>query len=200
MNIFQRAVKAFVWVAIRFFYRVKIEGEFHIPRTGPAVLIPNHVSYLDAVLIAAHVKRTVRFAMHWKLYRAMKWIVKPLGAFPIAGRGESREIYERAFKIIGETLDAGGLVCIFPEGMITLDGRLNKFRPGITKIVRRNPVPIIPVGLHNLWGSYFSKKKPGVFKLPEHFMKRITMRVGYPMKPGSSLEDMRERVGMLSLD
>lgn len=200
MDLFQRAVKAVVWVAIRAVYRVKITGAKNIPVCGPCVLIPNHVSYLDAAMIAAHTKRPIKYAMYYKLYNGLKWIVEPLGAFPIAGRGENREIYDRAFVIIAETLDAGGVICIFPEGQITRDGKLGEFRPGITKILARNPVPVVPVGLCNLWGSYFSKKKPGLIKLPEHFMERVTMRIGHPMMPTVPREEMRERVGILTVD
>jgi 1-acyl-sn-glycerol-3-phosphate acyltransferase len=198
-NVFQRAVKAIVWVVIRFFYRVRVEGMKNIPATGPAILIPNHVSYLDAVLIAAHTKRPIRFAMYWKLYNATKWIVKPLGAFPIAPRKESREVHDAAFVTMSRTLQEGGLLCIFPEGMLTINGKLGAFFPGVTRVLADDPVPVIPVGLRNLWGSYFSKKKPGLFKLPEHFMAKITMKVGEPIKPGATLEEMRERVGMLVL-
>lgn len=199
MTKFQRAVKLFVWVLIRFFYRLRVEGCENLPKTGPAVLIPNHVSYLDAVIIAAHVNRPVKFAMYWKLYNAMRWIVAPLGAFPIASPRESREVYDQAFATMHETLNAGGLVCIFPEGMLTEDGRMNKFRPGILTILQKNPVPVIPIGLKNLWGSYFSKKKKGWIKLPGHFRARVTMKVGQPVKTGATLEEMRERVGMLAL-
>lgn len=200
MNVFQRAVKAFVWVAIRFLYRLRIIGAHYIPESGPVVLVPNHVTYLDAVIIAAHVNRPVRYAMYYRLYERLKWVVGPLGAFPIAGRGEDKAIYERAFEIMAETLDAGGVVCIFPEGMLTETGKMNEFRPGINKVIARNPEAVVlPVGLRNLWGSYFSKKKKGFFKFPSHFMAKITMKIGCPIHKGATLEEMRERVGMQAL-
>lgn len=197
MNLFQRGIKASVWVGLRFLYRVRVRQGQNIPKTGPAILIPNHVSFIDAVLIAAHVNRPVRYAMHWKIYEKCKWIVAPMGAFPIAGK-DNPEVYAKAFEIMDATLADGGLLCIFPEGMITTTGEMNPFRNGILKLLRRNPVPVIPVGIRGLWGSYFSKKKKGVFKLPDHWGAKIEMVVGDVMEPSASLEELHHAVEELA--
>lgn len=198
MNPIQTAIKAAIWAALRTLYRVQAFNEVNIPDRGAAILVPNHVSLLDAVVIAAHVERPVHFAMHWKIYNALKWVVAPLGAFPIAGRGDDPTTYETAFSHIDRLLAAGELLCIFPEGKITRTGELDAFRPGVLKILDRNPVPVIPVGLRGLWGSYFSYKRPGIFKLPEHWMARIEMVVGEPLPPSASLPQIEQSVRTLA--
>lgn len=190
----QHFIKAFLWVLLRLLYRVRIRHADRIPTTGAAILVPNHVASIDAGLIAAHVFRPVRYAMYWKIYNRLSWLVQPLGAFPIASREENESIYERAFEIIAETLDRGELLCIFPEGALTLDGEVGEFRSGILKIRERNRVPVIPIGLVGLWGSYFSRKKPGIFHLPDHWMAKIHMVVGEPITHPVSVQMLRESV------
>jgi 1-acyl-sn-glycerol-3-phosphate acyltransferase len=180
MNIFQRGCRAAVWIALRLLYRVRVHHIDRIPKSGGAILTPNHVSLLDALLIAAHTPRTVHYAMYYKIYAWTKWITAPMGAFPIAGKTENPAVYEAAFDHISACLEAGDLVCIFPEGAITLTGEMQPLRGGVLKIKQRNQVPIIPVGLKGLWGSYFSYRKKGLLKLPDHFMAKIEMTVGHP--------------------
>lgn len=189
MNLYQRFIRATVWVVLRFIYRIEVRHVNRIPRRA-AVLAPNHVTFLDAVLIAAHLRRPVAFAMYWKIYNRTAWLVKPLGAFPIAGKDENREIYDAAFRHMHNTLFAGDLVCIFPEGMLTLDGELNPFKGGIQKLVARQPEPVVPVALKGLWGTLFSKYKRGG-KLPDRWMSKISMDFGQPIAPadvGAKLE------------
>ncbi len=189
-------IRAFIWVLIRLIYRIRVRGSERLP-SGGAILTPNHVSFIDAILIAAHIRRPVRYAMYWKLYNRFRWIVGPMGAFPIAGKDERPDIYAAAFDIMSESLSRGDLVCLFPEGKITTDGNMNPFRSGLLKVLARNPVPVVPVGLSGLWGSYFSKARPGVFKLPTHFMAEITMTVGEPLTPDTELSTIQERVADL---
>lgn len=190
MNITTRLVRHIVWIMIRFLYRIRVNNLAVIPETGAIILTPNHVTYLDAVIIAAHVKRPIRFAMHWKLFDRCRWVVEPLGAFPIAGK-ENPAVYKRAFEIMNETLTEGGAVCIFPEGMLTLDGKMNPFRNGVLKLSSSNPgALVIPIALVNFWGSYFSKQKPGFLKWPRHYMQKLTMRVGMPLGPITSPSDL----------
>ena len=188
--------RAFIWVLLRFLYQVRVRHADRIP-DGAAVLVPNHVSMIDAGLIAAHVKRRVHYAMHWKIYRALKWLVAPLGAFPIASRDEDPAMYEESFARIAAILDKGELLCIFPEGQLTLDGEVVPFRKGLLKILERNPVPVVPIGLRGLWGSYFSRKKSGLLKWPVHYMAPIEMVVGEPLPPTTPLDDVRAQVRAL---
>lgn len=189
--------RAIVWVLLRFMYRVRIEGLGNIPRTGSALLTPNHVSYLDAVLIASHIDRPVRFAMYWKLYRPFAFLLSPLGAFPIASKEENPEVYSSAFEIMSQTIEEGGLLCVFPEGQLTRTGEIGEFKGGIRKLLDRQPCRVIPMGLNNLWGSYFSRKKPGLFKLPGHFMAEIEIKIGLPFHPGITLAELRREVAGL---
>ena len=198
MNPIQATIKTMLWAALRALYRVQAFNEVNIPARGAAILVPNHVSLLDAVVIAAHIDRPVHFAMYWRIYDALKWIVAPLGAFPIAGRDENPEAYARAFARIDELLAAGELLCIFPEGKLTRDGSLDAFRPGILKILERRPVPVIPVGLRGLWGSWFSYKKRGLLKLPEHWMAKVDMVIGDPLPPTASLGEIEAQVRSLA--
>jgi len=190
-------VRAFSWVTLRFLYQVRVRHADRIP-DGPAVLVPNHVSMIDAGLVAAHVKRPVHFAMNWKLYRAMRWVVGPMGAFPIASKDDDPATYEASFAEIAAILDRGELLCIFPEGQLTLNGEVGTFRKGLLKILERNPVRVVPVGLRGLWGSYFSQAKPGLLKWPGHYMERIEMVVGEPLPPTTPLDDIRAEVRALA--
>ena len=189
-------VRAFAWVTLRFLYQVRVRHADRIP-DGPAVLVPNHVSMIDAGLVAAHVKRRVHFAMNWKMYRALRWVVAPLGAFQIAAKDDDPAIYAASFAEIAAILDRGELLCIFPEGRLTLDGEVGEFRKGLLKILERNPVPVVPVALRGLWGSSFSMKKAGWLKWPGHYMEKIEMMVGEPLPPTTPLEAVRERVRSL---
>ena len=190
-------VRAFLWVLLRFLYQVRVRHADRIP-VGPAVLVPNHVSMIDAGLIAAHVRRPVHYAMNWKIYRALRWLVAPLGAFPIASRDDDPAIYEESFARIADILDRGELLCIFPEGKLTLDGEVGPFRKGLLKILERNPVPVVPVALRGLWGSYFSQKKPGLLKWPGHYMEKVEMVVGESLPPTTPLDEIRARVCALA--
>lgn len=194
----QTSIKAMIWAFLRFLYRVRTFNGSNIPKTGAAVLVPNHVTYLDAMIIAAHVGRPIRFAMYWKLFHAMRWIVEPLGAFPIASREENEIIYRLAFLEMEMTLLRGDLLCIFPEGKLTTTGEMDTFRPGVLKLLEKQPVPIIPIGLRGLWGSYFSRKKKGVFKLPEHWMAEIGMVAGDPLPATTPLPVIETRVRELA--
>lgn len=191
-----RTAKSAMWVLLRTVYRIEVHGRANIP-DGPAILTPNHVSYIDAILIAAHIQRPMRFAMYWKIYNRTKWLVAPMGAFPIASRKENQAVYNAAFVTMSRALHAGELVCLFPEGMITLDGHMNEFKHGISKVLESSPVPVVPIGLRGLWGSYFSKKKRGLFKLPDHFMAKIEMVVGVPLAPTVPVHELELAVADL---
>lgn len=197
MTAYQNFVKIIVWVLIRMMYRIRCTGIDNIPMRGPAILTPNHVSFLDAILIAIHSKRPIHYAMYWKLYNKTKWLVAPLGAFPIASRTENIAVFREAFAHMSKCLDNGELVCIFPEGKLSHDGSMNKFKGGVKIMLHKNPVPVIPIGLGNVWGSYFSRKQKGWLKFPSHFMQKVYIRVGTPLDPSSSLQEIEDSVRAL---
>ncbi|WP_395703651.1 1-acyl-sn-glycerol-3-phosphate acyltransferase, partial [Aquabacterium sp.] len=151
------------WVLSRFVYRLRLVGDEHIPATGPAVLVCNHVSFVDPVLLMAASPRPIRFVMDHRIFRTpvLGWLFKLAKAIPIAPRGEDPAAYDAAFAAADAVLAEGDLLGIFPEGGITVDGQLQPFKGGVVKIVETRPVPVVPVALVNLWGSFFSRAEGG---------------------------------------
>jgi hypothetical protein len=194
-------MRLLVWLLMHFMYRLKREGAEHLPLDGPAVLVCNHVSYVDALIIASASRPPVRFVMHHKIFRVpvLSFIFRTAQAIPIASQREAPELLERAYEKIAEELAAGNVVCIFPEGRLTADGAMNEFKSGIEKIVARSPVPVIPMALRGLWGSVFSRK-PGKLwsRFRRGFFTRIELRVGEPVAPeDADKDDLFARVAAL---
>lgn len=155
-----------IWLLSHSMYRVEHRNLEVIPDEGPALLVCNHVSFVDALLIGGAVRRPIRFVAYYKIYRlpVLNFIFRTAGAVPIAGRHEDLQVYETAFVRIAQYLKEGELVCIFPEGKLTGDGEMNEFRSGLTRILEETPVPVIPMALQGLWGSFFSRDpKKGFF-------------------------------------
>ncbi len=148
------------WLLVHSVYRVEKSGLENIPEDGSAVLVCNHVSFVDAVVIMAACRRPIRFVMDHAIFRipVLSFIFRTGGAIPIASRKEDPAMMERAFDEVAKTLRAGGLVGIFPEGRITDNGELHPFRPGIERIIAETAVPVVPLALRGLWGSFFSRK------------------------------------------
>jgi 1-acyl-sn-glycerol-3-phosphate acyltransferase len=177
-----------VWLLIHSIYRVQKEGFEQIPEQGPAVLVCNHVSFVDALVIGGCVRRPVRFVMDHRIYELplLNFVFRIARTIPIAPAREDPEMLERAFSQIGDALDEGDLVCIFPEGHITATGELQPFRPGIERIIERNPVPVIPMALRGLWGTFFSRKGGGAMRrFPTHLWSKIALAVGAPLMPSA---------------
>lgn len=154
-----------VWLLIHSIYRVKTKGLEKVPEKGAMVLVCNHVSFVDAMIIAGCIRRPVRFVMHHKIYNLpiLNFIFRTAKAISIAGRYEDENLLKKAFDDIDAALDNGDVVCIFPEGKLTTDGSMNAFRDGIEKITERRAVPVIPMALQGLWGSVFSRQKLNIF-------------------------------------
>lgn len=172
-----------VWLLTHSMYRVDHRNLEAIPDEGPVVLVCNHVSFVDALLIAGSVRRPVRFVMYYKIFRipVLNFIFRTAGAVPIAGRNEDAETYEKAFAKVAEYLREGEVVCIFPEGMLTLDGEMNEFRSGVERIIEETPVPVIPMALQGLWGSFFSRDpSKGFFR---RIWSRVCLVAGQPVAP-----------------
>ncbi|MFC5301661.1 MFS transporter [Azospira restricta] len=148
------------WLLIHTVYRVEKRGVEHIPHEGAALVVCNHVSFVDPVILMAVSPRPIRFVMDHRIFRTpiISFIFRHSRAIPIAPAKEDPAMMERAFAEVAKALDAGELVGIFPEGRITDNGELYPFRPGVTRILDKNPVPVIPLALQGLWGSFFSRK------------------------------------------
>ncbi len=187
-----------IWILSHTVYRVKHEHLDRIPEEGPAVLVCNHVSYVDGLLIGGAVRRPVRFVVFDPIYRMpiLHFIFKTGKAIPIQSERRDPEVYHRAFEAIDAALSAGELICIFPEGHLTEDGDIDRFRPGIERIIRRNPVPVIPMALRGLWGSFFSREGGAAMRRPfKRVWSRIGLAAGEPVPPEAvSADDLRDRV------
>lgn len=147
------------WLLIHTFYRVRGINVERIPEQGAAVLVCNHVSYLDAVVIMAFSPRPIRFVMDHAIFKIpfLSWVFRTGKAIPIASAKDDPWLMEKAFVDIAQALHEGDLVCIFPEGKLTRDGEMNAFKGGVMKIIERSPVPVIPLALRGLWGSLLSR-------------------------------------------
>ncbi|MBA6046312.1 MFS transporter [Pseudomonas lactis] len=170
-----------IWLLSHSMYRVEHRNLQAIPDEGAALLVCNHVSFVDALLIGGAVRRPIRFVMYYKIYRlpVLNFIFRTAGAIPIAGRHEDIQIYEQAFARIAQYLKDGELVCIFPEGKLTADGEMNEFRGGVTRILEETPVPVIPMALQGLWGSFFSRDpNKGLF---HRIWSRVVLVAGEPV-------------------
>ena len=175
-----------VWILVSMLYRVRPMGLENVPVKGPAMLVCNHVSFVDALLVGGSIRRPVRFVMHYKIFQIplLRFIFKTAKAIPIASAKEDEILMADAFEKIDEELGAGHIVCIFPEGGITRDGEVQHFRPGIEKIIERRPVPVIPIALDGIWGSWFSRQSGrGLRKFPGRLWAKVSVRIGEAVLP-----------------
>ncbi|MFQ5719109.1 MAG: acyl-[ACP]--phospholipid O-acyltransferase [Acidobacteriota bacterium] len=178
------------------FYRLKVIGREHVPETGPALLVPNHVSFADGLFLLAALDRPIRFLVDadYADQRLLRPFVRALGAIPISSARGPRHLL-RAFRRAGEELDHGHLVCIFPEGQITRTGTLQPFRRGLERIVSGRDLPLVPVNLDRVWGSIFSREGGRfLFKIPPQIPRRVTVAFGRPLPATTPLWEVRQAV------
>lgn len=184
------------WVLVNTLYRIRLDGLDHIPEDGPALLVSNHVSFMDALIIGGSVRRPVRFVMYYKIFNipVLSFIFRTAKAIPIAGYRENPELLAKAFDEVDKELAAGNVVCIFPEGGLTKDGEIAEFKSGLEKILERRPVPVIPLALRGLWGSIFSRRDSalGRSRLPRRFWSRIGLAAGAPVTAENASADILE--------
>ena len=152
------------WILTHIVYRFRVRGEEHIPTEGAAILVCNHVSFVDAMLLMAASPRPIRFIMDHRIFAipVLGWLFKLCKAIPIAPQREDPAAYDNAFAQARAVPTDGQLLCIFPEGGLTHDGELAEFKGGIMKVLATHPVPVVPLALTNLWGSFFSRVEKGV--------------------------------------
>lgn len=192
------------FVMSRLVYRFRVRGDEHIPTQGAALLVCNHVSFIDAVLLMAASPRPIRFLMDHRIFRipVLGWLFRLAKAIPIAPQKEDPATYERAFVEARAVLADGELLCIFPEGGITRDGQLQPFKGGMMKILEgAAPVPVVPLALQNLWGSFFSRVERGeamVKPFRRGLFSRVGLLAGAPLASAEvSPEALQRRVGEL---
>ncbi len=175
-----------VWIFISLFYRIRRTHIERIPDEGPCVLVCNHVSFYDALILASAIRRPPRFVMHHTIFKlpVLSFIFRTARAIPIAPAKEDPVLLDQAYRDIAAALKDGEMVCIFPEGRITDNGELYPFRGGITRILEETPVPVIPLALRGMWGSFSSRRNGAAFrKLPRRFRSPVEVAVGTPVEP-----------------
>ncbi len=179
------------WLMVRTLYRLELHGiEKHVPDEGPALIVCNHVSYMDALILSATIPRPVRFVMYWKIFRipVMRWIFRTARAIPIAGARENPELMRHAFDAIDAALAEGELVGIFPEGALTKDGEIAAFKSGVEKILARaaargQAVPVVPMALRGMWSSMWSRRdtRLGRMRVPRRFRAHVGVVADAPV-------------------
>jgi 1-acyl-sn-glycerol-3-phosphate acyltransferase len=179
-----------VWMLIHSVYRLKKSGLEKIPEEGAAVIVCNHVSFVDALVIAAACRRPIRFVMDHRIFKlpVLSFVFRTSRAIPIAPAKEDPAMMERAFAEVAQALKDGDLVAIFPEGRITDTGEMYPFRPGIKRILEATPVPVVPMALQGLWGSFFSRKDGAAMSKAWRFVpfRRIGLAIGEPVPPAAA--------------
>jgi len=183
------------WILIHTFYRVDEEGLERIPAEGACAIVCNHVSFVDAVVIAACVPRPIRFVMDHRIFAIplMNFIFRTMRAIPIASEKEDPTMKARAFEEAAAALKAGEILCIFPEGRITDDGELGRFRPGLQRILQDAPVPVVPMALRGLWGSFFSRAGGKAMRRVRGIFSRIALVAGPPVAPQAATPELLQK-------
>ncbi|WP_439639359.1 MFS transporter [Nevskia sp.] len=176
------------WMLIRVLYRIRVSGlEQHIPEEGAAIVVCNHVSYVDALIVGGSVRRPLRFVMDHRIFRipGLNFLFRTARAIPIAPAKEDPAMLEAAYAEIDRALKNGEIIGLFPEGALTRDGEIQPFKPGIEKILAATPVPVIPLALRGLWGSMWSRIDSRLHRarLPRRFRAEIELLADAPIAP-----------------
>ncbi len=180
-------IRFLAWMLIHTIHRVKVVDVDRIPDEGPAILVCNHVSFVDALVIGAASPRPIRFVMDHRIFKmpVMGWLFRNARAIPIAPGKEDPWLMEKAYIDIAQALHEGDLICIFPEGKLTATGEMNEFRGGIAKILERSKVPVIPMALRGLWGSLLTRDPGNLFErsFARGPRSQLALAVGTPVDP-----------------
>jgi len=194
-------VRLVLWLTVHGFYRLQSRGEENIPREG-ALLVANHVSWVDALLIAAACDRMIRFLIFRPYYeaKALNWFFRRMHVIPVAA-GDAPELKQQSLELAREQIRQGHVVCIFAEGAITRTGNLLKFKRGFEQIAEGTDAPIVPVLLDGVWGSVFSWESGRLlFKWPRRGASRVRVIFGKPLPPSSTSYEVRGKIQELSVE
>jgi 1-acyl-sn-glycerol-3-phosphate acyltransferase len=182
------------WLLIHTFYRLDKQGLENIPEEGPAVLVCNHVSFVDPLVILAASPRPIRFVMDHRIFKTpiVSFVFRTGKAIPIAPAKEDERLLNAAYEAVAEALAQGELVGIFPEGRITDTGEMYPFRTGVQRIVERTPVPVVPLALKGLWGSFFSRRDGPAMTKPfrRGTFSRIALEAGPAFTPEAAMPEV----------
>ena len=191
-----------MWVGTHTLYRVRVVGAEQIPEKGGALIVANHISWMDGLLMLTSTSRMVRFVVYADYAEKpfLRWLSKTMGAIPIKSSGGARAIVQ-ALQTAREAVQNGELVCIFPEGSITRTGQMQGFSRGMLKIIEGTGAPVIPAYLHGLWGSVFSYRGGRFFwKLPCKLPYPVTIVFGKPRFAPENVHVIRQAVEQLGTD
>lgn len=181
-------------------YRLRIRGIEHVP-DGPALIVSNHVGFIDFLFLGVALPRVPRFVMHRAhfRYRVLRWFFRSARVIPIAPSKESPETLARAMEAIDAALENGEQVLVFPEGNMTPDGELQEMRPGVERIAARHRVPVVPFALRGVWGSFFSREDgEPMTKRPRRWRAPIEVVAGPPIPAREvTMQTVRERIATL---
>jgi 1-acyl-sn-glycerol-3-phosphate acyltransferase len=189
------------WVLVRTLYRLRTQGMDHVPDEGAALVVCNHVSYMDALILSASIPRPVRFVMYYRIFNipVMRWIFRTGKAIPIASPREDAALMQRAFDTIDAALAEGEIVGIFPEGKLTTSGEIGAFKSGIERVLSRaaeagRPVPVIPMALRGMWSSMWSHRddRMGRMRAPRRFRAHVEVVADAPVDGSEATVDVLE--------
>lgn len=201
-RIWMRLLRGVGSVLLHTGYQLDVEGEEQLPARGGVLVVSNHVSFHDWLFVGVALRRPPRFVMHHHHFRypALRAFFGASRVIPIAPRKEDPAMLDRALDAIDAALEAGEVVVIFPEGTISPDGRLSPFRPGFERIVGRRPVPVVPIGISGLFGSWLSRAHGAPMRGgPRRFRAKVTVRLGRALPPSrADLATVRARVAELA--
>lgn len=180
----RHVLRGLIYVAMRLCYRLNVHGRYHLPKQGAALLVCNHVSFMDALVLGGASSRPLRFVMDQPIFDSpwLKWWFQLVGAIPIESERHSPGALRRALDDVSEALRQGEIVMVFPEGRLTPDGDIHTFRRGLETILARDNVPVIPAGLAGLWGSWTSHYDgKALKKWPSRFRAPVSLHFGPPI-------------------
>ncbi len=195
-------VRLCLWLLMHTFYRIQVCGRENLPRRGAALLVCNHISFVDPFVIGAYTQRFIRFLMYRHFYetRGIHWLAKLMGAIQISEADPPRQMVESLREAQGR-LREGHLVCIFAEGAISRTGNMLRFRRGFERITRGLSVPIVPVHLDCVWGSIFSYERGHFFfKWPRQVPYPVTVSIGAALSPSTDAFEVRQAVMKLGAE
>jgi 1-acyl-sn-glycerol-3-phosphate acyltransferase len=182
----RRAVRGLVYALIHLLYRLHFRGRRHLPNRGAAIVVCNHVSFMDALVVGGASRRPLRFLMDKPIFESpgLNWLFRLVGAIPVESERRDPGNVRQALEQVSRALAAGEVVMLFPEGRLTPDGEVQTFRRGLELILAKDPVPVIPAALSGLWGSWTSHRGgKALTKPPRRFRARVALYFGEPLAP-----------------
>ncbi|MGQ4878339.1 1-acyl-sn-glycerol-3-phosphate acyltransferase [Billgrantia sp. LNSP4103-1] len=188
-------IRFLIFLLVHGCYRLRLRGLEHIPTKGAAVVVCNHVSFMDALVMGGASPRPLRFLMDRPIYESpwLNWLFRLVGAIPVESDRRDPGSVRRALEEVSRALRSGEVVMLFPEGRLTPDGEVHAFRRGLETILARDPVPVIPAGLAGLWGSWTSHcGGPALSKRPRRLRARVALYFGKPIPPRLARRDRLE--------